>query len=846
MVSLTQSSARTPIDVAEAAEIARMARTGDPNILSRDSMEALLGNSALVLDGLRRRPRYFDGRFLTGADMTRDQDYIRQRQADLARASGVGVVNGLEVGITGSPGGEMLTITPGHGITPSGDIVTVMTRRTIAPLDLPAVERLDASLGLRLAPAVPLGRRTGLFLLVLRAVEFTANPIAAYPTSITGPRRVEDGDVIEATAITLVPYPDTGSAGSLAEARRGVVRRVFLGEAEGMPQEALPLAMIAMERGAIRWIDTALVRRETGADTPLQVSMGARPRALSEAFVLQHRRHLHDVLRERAVSGLPPVFSAMQYFSALPAAGQLPATAVLTDPLGFRQVWFPPAVDVDLSFVPHDEIAALVEESLAMPPIDLLADPLDLDATGVVVFAPVTRPRLQRFEQALSQLALRAQSDPGQGIRRAPADMLAALLARRGKYLEAAQRDADAEARAAAADAETRTWQTAWAEAVAALPTEDGLPPLLWYVRRRSVPYASRVAGIAVAVSGDDERLTNTVDARLRVLGLEERVAAIAAGATPFAEARIFAFLGAPVLMGSVALMGSAVHDLELAMPIIIAADTVPGGGDTVADGGDTAPTRPAPGETPPIIVAPPASLRLDAPPTLSAAASIRSPRAVNPDAPPVFRPAEPLAGPAEPTPTSAPRPTPESPLEDTRVLAAAASLTPARVASTASVTGAAGTSRTGTSGGIAAALTAARAPAATISPALAAAIDRGTLATAVTRSGLARLASFRLIPPNTRPLDKLSDGDVIDVASDYADPRLGEGLTRIDAALGEDAALSQAAALWIGGTGLALDLDRAAREVSPANLPAFVTELAEVTQNQDTEALSQLIANVV
>ena len=133
MVTMNRSSARTAIDVAEASEIARMARSNDPNILSHDDMESLLGHSAMVLDGLRRRPRYFDGRFLTGADMTRDQDYIRQRQADLARASGCGVVNGLEVGMAGSPGGEMLTITPGHGITPTGDIVTVMSRRSIAP-----------------------------------------------------------------------------------------------------------------------------------------------------------------------------------------------------------------------------------------------------------------------------------------------------------------------------------------------------------------------------------------------------------------------------------------------------------------------------------------------------------------------------------------------------------------------------------------------------------------------------------------------------------------------------------------------------------------------------------------
>ncbi|MGE0222016.1 MAG: hypothetical protein AB7S57_02045 [Acetobacteraceae bacterium] len=730
MVSMNQSSARTAIEVAEASEIARMARTGDPNVISRDDMEGLLGHSALVLDGLRRRPRYFDGRFLTGADLTRDQDYIRQRQADLARASGTGVVAGLDVSLTGSAGGEMLVITPGHGVTPTGDIVTVMNRRTIAPLDLPAVQRLDASMGLRLEPRAPLGRRTGLFILALRAVEFTANPIAAYPTSINGPRRIEDGDVIEATAITLIPYPDTGNAANLSEARRAVARRLFLEDATGMPQDALPLAMIAMERGAIRWIDTAMVRRETGADTPLQVSMGARPRALSEAFVLQHRRHLADVLRDRAASGLPPAFAAAQYFSALPAAGQLPAAAILTDPMGFRQLWFPPAVDVDISFVPVDEIAALVEESLTLPPIDLLGDPQDLDATGIVVLAPVSRPRLQRFEQALTQLSMRAIADPAQGIRRAPADMLAALLARRTKFLEAAQRDAEAEARAQAEDAEVRTWQAAWAEAVAGIAVEGGLPPLLWYVRRRAVPYQSRVAGIAVAVSGDDEQLKKDVDARLAARGLSVRVGEITARATPFAEARILSFLAAPPIMNSAILMTSAVKDLHDALPAPVSSDSV------VADT-----TRP----------------------TVSSG-----------------------------------------------------------------LAGAIGATRTAT-------------PTVTRLPTT---IETSLAATNVARLGLDRLALARALRGTLTTPELLSEGDVIAVATDYADPRLGEGLDRMKEGTGRKP-LDPDAEIWIGGTGQALDLDRALRDVRQSALATFIEDLREVAKDQDPDALARLIAKV-
>lgn len=567
MIDFSHSSARTNIDVADTSEIARQVRQNDPNMVSRQDVQALLGNSALVLDGLRRRPRYFDGRFLTGADLTRDQNYIRQRQADLARAGGVGVISGLRVGLTGAASGQQLTIAAGHGVTPSGDLVLVTSLRKVAPLDIPAVERLDASLGLRREPRLPLGRRTGLFILALRPVEFTANPIAAYPTTIAGQRQIEDGDIIEATAISLIPYPETGGAATLDEARRTVARQLFLGDTQGLPQNALPLAMVAFDRGAVRWIDEAMVRRETGADTPLQVALGASSRALAEAFVVQHRRHLRDVVRERRSAGLPDGFAANQYFAALPAAGQIPAASIAPDPLGFLQFWFPPAVNVDLSFVPSDEIAAIVNESLALPPIDLMGNPEDLDATGVLVLAPVTRQRLQRFEQALSSLSTGAMADPAQGIRRAPANLLAAMQARRSKLIEARMRDADAEARAAAANTEIKAWHTAWAEAVAALPANEDQTPMLWYVRRRAVASRSQVTGIAVALAGNDERLSLEVRANLDLLGELDALFKLESQSTHFAAARIFAFLGAPRIISSALLTRAVLTDLKNRLP---------------------------------------------------------------------------------------------------------------------------------------------------------------------------------------------------------------------------------------------------------------------------------------
>jgi hypothetical protein len=560
MTNITQASARAEISVADAAAIAAATGGGDPGLIARGDLQALLGNSALVLDGQRRRPRYFDGRFLTGADMTRDQDYIRQRQNDVARTAGTGVINGLQVSMTGLPGGEAIRIAPGHGVTPTGDIVLVTQVLTLTPVDLPTVEKLDLAMGLRLQPRQPLGRRTGLFLLTLRAVEFTANPIAAYPTTINGPRQTQDGDVIEATAITLIPWPDTSGAATLAEARRAAARNIFLNGPQGLPQDALPLAMIALDRGAVAWIDGPMVRREAGSETPLQASLASRPRALSEAFVLQYQLHLHDVLTGRGQAGLLPVFSAAQYFSALPAAGQLPAACVLTDALGFRQTWFPPAIEADLSFVPHDELPALIEESLALPPIDLLASPADLTGTGVVLLAPVTRDRMRRFDQALASLTASTVTDPGAGVRRPPVEALTALMIRRGLGGPAVS---PTPAVVAAQNAATSAWQAAWSEAVGALSAEQGLPPLLWYVRRRAVAFESRVAGVAVPVAGDDAQTATAVQTHLVAAKLADQFKAVTANATPSALARLTNILARPAVLGSTILSAALLTSLQ-------------------------------------------------------------------------------------------------------------------------------------------------------------------------------------------------------------------------------------------------------------------------------------------
>jgi hypothetical protein len=468
----------------------------------------------------------------------------------------------------------------------------------------------------------------------------------------------------------------------------------------------------------------ALVRRETGADSPLEVTLGARPRALAEAFVLQHLNHLRDVLQDRAASGLPPAFAAAQYFAALPPAGQLPAAAVLTDALGFRQLWFPPQIDVDISFAPSDEIAAVVEESLSLPAIDLTPN-ADLGAAGVVILAPISRPTLQRFEQALAQLSMHVTTDLAQGYRRPTADVLAGMLARRTALVTTPINDPAATAQAAASDAQTKAWQAAWAEAVAALPVADGLPPRLWYVRRRAVAYEPKITGIAVPVTGADLQLEVDLTKRLADLGLADRVKKLTDESTPFAAARIAAFLGSPKIMASDAFFFAAVHELEAAVP---------------------------------------------------------------------------RAAPLPPTTIDAP---------------AAATTARLATASTAALVAAA----------------------------------RPTLAAGrMERTGLSRLTVNRVLTNATLASgvpQLLTEGDIVDVAADFSDPRLGEGLDKLTAALGAPP-LTRVQLAWLADNGDTLDLDDQARGLDATDLATFATSLRTAINANDAAAVAKLIAGEV
>jgi len=445
--------------------------------LANAERERLIGQDVLVGDPRRWRPHWFDGRFLAASDLQSEQNYFLIRQADLARAGGSGIIDGLMVSETldAASGTGRIRIDAGQGVTDTGELVVLFDALTVNPADVPEMQRLDAAFGLQIVPNEPGRTRTGLYVLALRPVEWTANPIGAYPTSLTGQRTAEDSTIVEGVAVSLIPYPHQSTDDTASRRRAAVAREIFVdGRDRGLDSGVLPLAMVALRGNIVEWVDPFLVRRETGAERPVGLDFGFGARALREAHLLQYQRHLADAMN--ASSGQP--FLATSYFDVLPPVGQFPANSLDADTL--TQRFFPAGLEVELSFVPEDELTAIIEESLLVPPIDLTVGLEGLNGTGVIVLVPLTRraflqnrtlpnwdaelPRLRPVFMEIKALA-------------SPRDLLMTRLFRPG-----------------AVPAPPREDEEPWRQLLRDAQGQQ----LLWYVRRRHLPIPSNIAGTPV------------------------------------------------------------------------------------------------------------------------------------------------------------------------------------------------------------------------------------------------------------------------------------------------------------------------------------------------------------
>jgi hypothetical protein len=439
---------------------------------------------SIFIDYRRSRPRWFDGRFLKAADLNREISYFLTRQADLAVSGGTGVVEGLLVSENGA---TRLKISRGYGMTFDGERVFLPKDVDINIHNIPLAQQINAELGLSKKPLPSLRSLSGIYIVALRALSFTANPTASYPVDVAGERRLKDGDVIEATAITLVPYEypmgpslfaQSSDQSLMAHQRRAqIAHSIFTEVAENkLPASTLPLAMLDLRRGAVHWVDNNMVRRDMGAVFSDDLGFGFVPRHLRRAHFKQYDEMIDEILAERPHAR----FAAAEYFVSLPSAGRMPSASV--DMSTLTQYYFPESMDVEISVIPEDELATLVEESLLLPPIPLTGEEDELAAHSVMVFLPVPR---QVF-YGLTKKLKKAPAPVGFKVKAVrsmfkPRDYIGVFRAKLPDFSVAPPKS------------EAGLAEVNWNTLIAR-------ERFLWFVRRRNLNYKDEVSGTAVNV----------------------------------------------------------------------------------------------------------------------------------------------------------------------------------------------------------------------------------------------------------------------------------------------------------------------------------------------------------
>jgi len=377
---------------------------------------------SLVRDERRVRPLYHDGRFLTAADLTREQLYVLTRQADLAAARQGGVLRGLEVRRLGTS----LQVSAGAGFTPDGELVTLPRALSVDAADIPEADRIDLSFGTVDVPEPPARDRSGLYVLGVRPLEYARRVTTRYPLTTHGAAGLELGDLVESAALTLQPFRFDG-ARDPGLLRSEVARSVFLERAGVLASDVLALALLLLQGGLVRWIDTYLVRRDIAADAAAPLGIVESPRSHREAHFQQFDRQLGELVTELGPRNQLR-FPAARYFRCLPPVGRLPAAAI--DPATFTQAFFPPAMTVELSAVVDTELPALYEDALHLPPIDLMGSDDDFDHTLVHVLVPMRADELDALRLA-AVVAPKLLLLPAVLARRAPLLALQDLIAKR-------------------------------------------------------------------------------------------------------------------------------------------------------------------------------------------------------------------------------------------------------------------------------------------------------------------------------------------------------------------------------------------------------------------------------
>lgn len=350
-------------------------------------------NSISSLDPKLSRTHYYDGRLLKASDLTRDQFYLDERLREVGRALGQGIVRGLQVTLRSD---RKINISPGLAITPSGRVLELEKQEQ--PLDLMSAANLfELNPGVHSLPA-------GLYAIEIRYAEKGVGSAEIYPRDLEAERGFHFNAFAEGVQFAVVklsaPLP-TEKMRHLPVEEASIYARALLarqllvgspGQHVSLGEDSVALGLIAIEYGIPQWLDVSLLRRPyRRANTR---------NALQFDLYNHYEELLQSVLQVRSISAHQEQFLASRYFSMLPPVGTIPKGSV--DPVNGYQNFFPENFEVSIAPVREDDIASLIEQSLALEPIDFRTDK-DVDIMIAVVVDDVSFSYLARQLQHLEK-----------------------------------------------------------------------------------------------------------------------------------------------------------------------------------------------------------------------------------------------------------------------------------------------------------------------------------------------------------------------------------------------------------------------------------------------------------
>jgi hypothetical protein len=332
------------------------------------------------LDPFLSRTNYFDGRLLKASDLIRDQQYVDERLLQNGRVLGAGVISGLHAKLTPQ---HHVTVTPGMAITDSGRVLELTSALDVDLTDRATIDAVNEQ-SFRYF-------NRGLYAVVLRYSEKGVGIAEAYPEDIGKTTEPRISSYEEGVELVVVPLRERYPLGSDLAARASLADGFlqFLQPLAEIPSDGVALALLAIDKNRLLWLDRSLLYRPAG------IQQDAK--GFQRLLAAHYEELLIDVQQSRNLSSLNNAFSASQYFQWLPPAGSIPKQVV--DPDAGTQQYFPASFNVSIVPVRQEDLAVLMDEAMRLEAIDLKRDA----SVDIMILAPLNDADFNLYGRRLEQ-----------------------------------------------------------------------------------------------------------------------------------------------------------------------------------------------------------------------------------------------------------------------------------------------------------------------------------------------------------------------------------------------------------------------------------------------------------